>query len=149
MGFKPQNDLSAVDLLLRENILQLQSIISTVTSFQLSFPGLKWERKETCAPLWASAMAVGEALLPLPPFPEVCAYPLSSLPLPQPHQHSLVLSGWAFCSSSTVNIPQHLTSPVQLHFRRAAVICVLPLERQERNRDRTSCFGEKYPHQNS
>lgn len=41
MGFKPQNDLSAVDLLLRENILQLQSIISTVTSFQLSFPGLK------------------------------------------------------------------------------------------------------------
>lgn len=32
---------NAVNLLVRENILQLQSLISTVTQFQLSFPGLK------------------------------------------------------------------------------------------------------------
>lgn len=72
---------NAAYLLIRENILQLQSLISTVTQFQLSFPGLKWERYGTSVLLWISAVTVTEGLLSLclPPLGPVLSLFASSL----------------------------------------------------------------------
>lgn len=73
----------AVNSLIRETILQLQSLISIITQFQFSFPGLKWERLGISVLLWLS----GRVTVSLSPSPGACAYPLCFFPLSELYQH--------------------------------------------------------------
>lgn len=107
MGFKPQDDLKCSEFACKGKQITTaeHNLYSNLVPALISWAKMRKKRALCSTLCFCNGCCWGVTASASLPKGLCLSFVLP--PSAQPHQHSLVLSGWGFCSSSTVNIPWH------------------------------------------